>query len=214
MARENGFPIFMLGIVLLPTESTVLHVFEERYKELTNLCIEESRQFGVVYTDGQDGAPSEFGCATHIDRVIERFDDGRMNVVVTGIEPIRLVEMEGGLSYPSAAIERLTDSVGPESADGDQLDRTRAAYAALVEAISGEPPDADETDLLYAYEMAAQVNLDESDKLLLLESRDEDVRLASLEGVFTAGAKSVAETRELASRAKTNGHGRYPRSSE
>lgn len=214
MTREDGFPLFLLGMVLLPSESTVLHVFEERYKELANRCIEDGRQFGVVYTDEEDDEPSEFGCATHIDRVLERFDDGRMNVVVTGIEPIRLVEIEDRFEYPSAVVERLADSVPPGDADPDQLTRTRDAYATLVETVTDERPEHDELDLMYAYEMAGRVDLDTTDKQLLLETRDENTRLASLQELFTAGAKSVAETRELARRAKSNGRGRYPRSSD
>ncbi len=213
MTHEDGFPLFLLGMVLLPTESTVLHVFEERYKELANRCIEEGRQFGVVYKEEDEDEPSEFGCATHVDRVLERFDDGRMNVVVMGIEPIRLVEIEDRFEYPSAVVERLADSVPAADADPDQLARTRDAFSTLVETITDEPPDADELALMHAYEMAGRVDLDHNDKQLLLETRDENTRLAGLEELFTAGASTVAETRELARRAKSNGHGRYPRSS-
>ena len=212
MAHEDGFPLFLLGIVLLPTESTVLHVFEERYKQLVGHCIEGGHQFGVIYTDEDE--PAEFGCAAHIDRVLEQFEDDRMNVVVTGVEPVRVIATSESLSYPSATIERVSDTLPPESADPEQLERTRFAYSRLVEAITDELPDPNELDLLYAYEMAAQVDLDNTDKQLLLETRDENTRLASLEEIFANAAVTVAETRELARRAKTNGHGRYPRASE
>jgi ATP-dependent Lon protease len=212
MTREDGFPLFLLDMVLLPSEQTVLHVFEDRYKELADRCIEEGRQFGLVYTDEEE--PNEFACATHIDRVLERFDDGRMNVLVTGIEPIRIVEFEDRFNYPSAVVERLADTVGEDQADSDQLLRTRSAYSLLVEAVTDEPPDESELDLLGAYGMASKINLDETDKQLLLETRDENVRLSSLEEIFTTGAQTVAETRELARRAKGNGHGRYPRNIE
>ncbi len=212
MAHEVGFPLFLLEMVLLPSEQTVLHVFEDRYKELANRCIEEGRQFGVVFTE--DDEPNEFGCATHIDRVLERFDDGRMNIVVTGVEPIQVMELEDRFNYPSAVIERLDDSVHEEEADADQLARTRTAYSLLVEAITDEQPDTAELETLSAYAMASNVNLDDSDKQLLLETRDENTRLESLEEIFTTGAKTVSETRELARRAKRNGHGRYRRSSD
>lgn len=212
MAHEDGFPLFQLSMVLLPSESTVLHVFEEQYKALANHCIDTNSEFAVVLTDEDE--PSEFGCAARIDRVLERFDDGRMNIVVTGVEPVRLVELEQDRDYPSAVVERLADAVPPGGADPDLLARTRDAYATLVEAITDEAPDVDELESLHAYEMAAQVNLDSTDKQLLLETRDENTRLTSLEDIFTTGAKSVTETRELARRAKTNGHGRYPRATD
>ena len=43
--------IFPLGIVLLPTERVPLHIFEPRYRELIEECLEDDGEFGLVYAD-------------------------------------------------------------------------------------------------------------------------------------------------------------------
>ena len=45
--RLDSFPLFPLGLVLLPGEALPLHIFEERYKTMINHCLEEERDFGV-----------------------------------------------------------------------------------------------------------------------------------------------------------------------
>ena len=74
--------LFPLGIVLLPTEQVPLHIFEDRYKELIDECLAEEREFGLVYADDDGLRP--VGTLAAVTEVIERFDDGRLNVVVEG----------------------------------------------------------------------------------------------------------------------------------
>lgn len=207
MAPQAGFPLFLLDTVLLPGESTVLHVFEDRYKQLAARCLDDAHEFGFVYV--ADDVPSSVGCAARIDEVLERFDDGRLNILVVGVAPIRLLELEDRFSYPSAVVEPLADAVGPDGAEPALLANAREAFGTIVEAITDERPQPAEIAELGSYGMAGRLALDAADKQSLLESRDENARLTDLERILAAGAKSVAQARELARRAKTNGHGRY-----
>ena len=43
--------LFPLGLVLLPTEQVPLHIFEPRYRELIDECLEQGTPFGLVYAD-------------------------------------------------------------------------------------------------------------------------------------------------------------------
>ena len=45
----RDLPLFPLPLVLLPTEVVPLHIFEERYKEMVALCLDEQREFGIVW---------------------------------------------------------------------------------------------------------------------------------------------------------------------
>ena len=45
-------------------------------------CLDDEAPFGIVLRD-DDGARS-VGCAAEVTEVLERFDDGRLNIVVTG----------------------------------------------------------------------------------------------------------------------------------
>ncbi|HYA08342.1 MAG TPA: LON peptidase substrate-binding domain-containing protein, partial [Gaiellaceae bacterium] len=72
--------LFPLGIVLLPTERVPLHIFEPRYRELIHECLEHERAFGLLFED-EDGV-RELGTRAHVTEVLERFDDGRLNILV------------------------------------------------------------------------------------------------------------------------------------
>ena len=83
--------LFPLGIVLLPTEQIPLHIFEDRYQELIGECLDEEREFGLIFAD-EDGL-RELGTRAAVTEVLERFDDGRLNIVVEGRERFRLLEL-------------------------------------------------------------------------------------------------------------------------
>ena len=74
--------LFPLGIVLLPTERVPLHIFEPRYQELIGECLDADEEFGLVYAD-EDGV-REIGTRARVTEVLERFDDGRLTILVEG----------------------------------------------------------------------------------------------------------------------------------
>ena len=74
--------LFPLGLVLLPTEQVPLHIFEPRYRELIRESLEREFPFGIVYAD-EDGL-RQIGTLATVSEVVERFDDGRLNILVEG----------------------------------------------------------------------------------------------------------------------------------
>jgi len=92
------FPLFPLGIVLLPQEVVPLHIFEERYKLMIGDCLDDERDFGILWL--ADGGLREIGCSARIDRVVERFDDGRMVILIQGASPFRLRSASASISPP------------------------------------------------------------------------------------------------------------------
>src|ERR687897_313859 len=107
------FPLFPLGLVLLPGETVPLHIFEERYKLMIGECLDEEREFGIIWL--ADDGLRDVGCGARITQVLERFDDGRMNVLVEGTTPFRLERRIGDLDYPAGDVELLEDT--PDSDD-------------------------------------------------------------------------------------------------
>src|SRR3712207_8158556 len=96
------FPLFPLGIVVLPQELVPLHIFEERYKLMIGECLEQGSEFGIVWL--ADDGLKEIGCSARIAKVLERFDDGRMNVLVEGTSPFRLLRRIEDLPYPAGDV--------------------------------------------------------------------------------------------------------------
>ena len=74
--------LFPLGLVLLPTEQVPLHIFEPRYRELITECLDQDEPFGLVFAD--DDGLRRVGTLASVVEVTDRFDDGRLNVVVEG----------------------------------------------------------------------------------------------------------------------------------
>jgi len=195
------FPLFPLGLVALPHEYVPLHIFEERYKQMINECLESDGEFGIVWLS--DDGLRDIGCTARIERVIERFDDGRMNILVTGARPFRLLRRIEELAYPAGDVELLED-FEPEG-DPQLAEQARARYAELVEAATEEKPDLDEIADLDAYGMAATVEHPPEAKQALLELRAENDRLRMVDEMFRTAIKRVAYAEEAAERAQTNG---------
>src|SRR4029453_6404547 len=102
--RER-FPLFPLGLVLIQRELVPLHIFEERYKLMVGEGREEGPELGIVWLS--DDGLKDVGCSARIDRVLERFDDGRLNVLVEGAQPFRLTRRIEDLPHPGGNGEPL-----------------------------------------------------------------------------------------------------------
>src|SRR5947209_9866595 len=147
---ERDFPLFPLGIVALPGELVPLHIFEERYKTMINVCLREEREFGILWLS-EEGL-HDVGCACAIDSPIELMDDARMNLVARGTRPIRIVERQPELPYPAGVVEFLGDRA--ETVDEDLAQQAHSAFADLVRRATDRDPEDDELRSLSAYEMA------------------------------------------------------------
>src|SRR3954468_15017210 len=151
---ERDFPLFPLGLVALPTEYVQLHIFEERYKTMIGDCLDHDQEFGIVWL--AEDELKGIGCAVTVTRVLERFDDGRLNILCQGTRPFRLVERQEGLPYPAGTVEFLDDS--DEARHAPTAEPAHASYASLVEQATDKRPDPDELDAMDAYAMAATVD--------------------------------------------------------
>jgi Lon protease-like protein len=193
--------LFPLGIVLLPTERVPLHIFEPRYRELIGECLEDDGEFGLLYAD-EDGV-REVGTLARVSDVLERFDDGRLNVIVEGGERFRVEKLTRDRSFMTAVVERLEDD--SSSVEAETAARAVGAFRALA-ALAGadtEPPDQSSPQL--SYELAAQVELAAEAKQDLLESRSEQERLELVAELLDVARQTLIATRELGERAKRNG---------
>jgi len=197
----RDFPLFPLGIVALPSELVPLHVFEERYKAMMDACLREDGEFGIVWL--ADDGLHEVGCACEIAEVVERLEDGRMNIVARGTRPFRIVAREERLPYPAGTVELLADR--EEAADAEALALARRCYAELVEQATDRRPDADELAAMGAYEMAATIDFGLEVKQGLLGLRSENARLRLLTRLLRAALKRLELVERARVRARSNG---------
>ena len=143
-----------------------LHIFEERYKRMIGHCLEAGEPFGIVFRDDDGGARLD---RLHgpVTEVLERFDDGRLNVVVTG----------GARSGCSTASRPPRTRRRGRAGRRGEAERRRGrrdaaggprAFADLAERAAGERPTDERAGGGDAYEIAARVELPAGDQAGLL----------------------------------------------
>jgi Lon protease-like protein len=201
----HDFPLFPLDLVVLPTEFVPLHIFEERYKTMIGECLAHEQEFGIVWLS--DDGLREVGCACRIERVLERMEDGRMNILTRGTQPFRVLERQSNLAYPAGVVEFLSDREEP--ADAELTARARQAYADLVRRATDRDPDTEELDGMGAYEMAATVDFGLDAKQGLLDLRSENGRLRLVTRLFRAAIKRLDFVDRAQARARSNGKVRF-----
>jgi Lon protease-like protein len=197
-----SFPLFPLGMVLLPGEMVQLHIFEERYKLMIGECLDTGGDFGIVWLS--DERLHDVGCTAHVSDVVERFDDGRMNILVAGGHPFRLRRRIDDLPYPAGDVE-LLDVLG-EPGDPAVAAEARERYADLVERATDERPAAESLHELDAFKMAGTIEFEPEEKQRLLELASEDERLEMVAELFRTTLKRLDESERSAEVAKSNGH--------
>jgi Lon protease-like protein len=202
---ESDFPLFPLQVVALPTEYVPLHIFEERFKTMIGEILDSDGEFGIVWLS--DDELKAIGCACEVARVLERFDDGRLNILCQGTRPFRLVERQENLPYPAGTVEFLDDK--EETVDASVAGRAHSSYAALVEQATDKKPDTAELDSMDAYAMAATVDFGLDAKQGLLELRSENARLRLVDRLFRAAAKRLEFMERAQERARSNGKVRF-----
>jgi Lon protease-like protein len=203
--RQSQFPLFPLSLVALPGEEIRLHIFEQRYRAMVSECLEHEREFGIIWL--ADDELKDVGCACEIARVLERMDDGRMNILARATRPFRLLEREDGLAYPAGTIDLILDD--DETADADAADAARESYAALVSAATDDEPDQTKLATMSAYDMAATVDFGLEAKQRLLELRSENARMRLLARLLRAALRRLDFVDRAQARARSNGKVRF-----
>jgi Lon protease-like protein len=201
----DRFPLFPLGIVLLPSEVVPLHIFEERYKTMIAECRGDDREFGIVWLS--DDGLRTVGCTARVTQVLAEFDDGRTNILVTGGKPFRLLRRIDDMAYPAGEIELLEETQGAPEDDAEAAlaAEARERYADLVEQVTDERPSADDLEDLDAFGMAATIEFDAGSKQELLELLSERERLAYVRDLFVKTMKRLAQSEEAGELARSNG---------
>jgi Lon protease-like protein len=193
--------LFPLGMVLLPTERVPLHIFEPRYRELIAECLDDGREFGLLLSD--ERGLRNVGTRAAVTDVLERFDDGRLNVLVEGRERFRLLALTSGRTFQTAEIEPLEDE--PGETPGDEKDRALAQLQRVAELAGAEVGDVDPSETT-AFGLAARVEFEPELKQRLLELRSEPARLKTLTDLLERAAHALEAQNETNRIAQTNGH--------
>ena len=122
-------PLFPLSLVLLPGMPLPLHIFEERYKEMMADVIPKETEFGIVLA--KDEGIVSIGCTAVVQKVVQRYSDGRLDLLATGLRRFEIESLDEDKSYLRANVSFFDDEEeqGPSR---ELLLKARAAYGKLL----------------------------------------------------------------------------------
>lgn len=200
---EDLLPLFPLKLVALPKSRIPLHIFEDRYKEMIGEALESKSEFGIVLASEQGIV--NIGCAVFVEKVLKRYDDGRMDILCQGSRRFEIVLINEERDFLQASVQFFDDEEGAvEGALREQAITAWKAAAALLPEDPLAAPDLEEAQLSF---QLAQGVPDLNARQVLLQIRSEEERLRQLVGYFSEYESRQARVTHVRRVAPTNGHG-------
>ncbi len=170
-------PLFPLSLVLLPAMPLPLHIFEERYKEMMGDVIPAQAEFGIVLA--KEGGIVNIGCTALVDRVLQRYSDGRLDLLAVGQRRFRITSLDEEKAYLRAEVEFFNDEDVRE-VPVDLKDKAAAAYRTLLKLEDPEESGEPKFDSARMSFQLAQLILDLDKRQTVLSLRSEVERLEYL----------------------------------
>ncbi|GAB4001398.1 LON peptidase substrate-binding domain-containing protein [Spirosoma daeguense] len=129
---EKKLSLFPLNLIVYPGEDLNLHIFEPRYRQLINECLEDEKSFGIP-TFINNKLPG-YGTEMHVTALHKRYEDGKMDIKTKGLRIFRLINFENPLSgklYASGEVELIDSGNSFSSHSKALLERLKRLYGLL-----------------------------------------------------------------------------------
>ena len=201
----SDIPLFPLNVVLMPGAPLPLHIFEDRYKQMVDECLQHESEFGMVFAD--ESGTRKVGCTAKIVELVERYDDGRMLILVEGSRRFRLNNVLTGKPYYVGEIEFFEEE--PEEQDVQALAEECIALLERVVEAATEGSVGIEIDPPYknlSFAIAGRVEFEAETRQQILELTSERERLEKVRELLTSAAERLERERRAREKAQTNGH--------
>jgi len=202
----EDIPLFPLNVVLMPGAPLPLHIFEERYKQMIGECLEEDKEFGMVLSD--ESGTREVGCTARIVEVLERFEDGRMNILVEGSRRFRLNNILTGKPYYVGEVEYIEEEPERDEEIESLARECVSLLERVVKAATGgsvgieiEPPYQN-----LSFAIAGRIDFESEVRQQILELPTEKERLERLKVLLERAAERLERERENQRKAERNGY--------
>ena len=205
-------PLFPLQLVVFPGSAVPLHIFEERYKEMVGEAEARGTEFGIVLA--KDEGIVNVGCTVSVEAVLQRYPDGRFDVMTRGQRRFTITALDQEKSYLQGEVEYFEDddwTPVPEELRGRALKAFEQMKEATASAGQSEQETPNPEHPLLSFQLAQAVE-DLGFKAALQRIRSESERLRR----FVEFMESYIPTRQYAAKMKRaapmNGSGHKPAS--
>ena len=169
-------PLFPLELVAFPGAPIPLHIFEPRYREMVGEAEAAGSEFGIVLA--RDGGIVRTGCTVIVESVLQRYSDGRFDVLTRGRRRFEIRAVDEEKEYLRAEVDYFSDSPA-EPAPAQLRTEALAVWQRLQHetgnSFSGETPDPDDASLSFRLAPALS-DLDIQNTLLMSRSETERLR--------------------------------------
>lgn len=171
-SNQLTLPAFPLKTLLLPGEATKLHIFEDKYKELIQDCLDNHASFAIPFF--QNGKMSSFGCEVKIKNVLKEYADGKKDVLIECVRIFKIIEYTELLSpklYGAVLIEFEKQNTQITNAN------LQDAIIHYFSAVQNKMIDYDALSKLSVYNIAASLQLSVQEKFELISSTNKQAVL-------------------------------------
>jgi len=166
--QKTQLALFPLQLFLLPGETTRLHIFEERYRQLLADCENVKLSFGIPYT--RNGYMSGFGSIVELKQVLKRYANGSADIEIEalGIFKVdRFFLRMGEKLYPGGDVILLDETEFPQASN-----EVFAAFDSYLQELNGTiDKDLFSADLTLL-DVARILELEDEKKLKLVKKDD------------------------------------------
>ena len=173
--RQLTIPMFPLNMVLFPGETTKLYIFEERYKQLVEDCLDNDASFGIPYIE--KGQIRKYGSEVKINRILKTYENGGMDILIQATNLFQLMEFSEVLKpklYGAGVIEYINTN---EKLTSLALQDNTVNYFGTVQ---NKLIDYDMAVNLTIYSVASALQLTHPEKYHLVASANKQAHLTNL----------------------------------
>lgn len=196
-------PLFPLEVVLFPEAALPLHIFEDRYREMVNECLAEKVAFGVVCAQREGLAV--VGCMAEIVRVLEKYPDGRLDILCQGSKRFEIENLDNSRSFLQAEVDVFEDEGMPASRA--MREDCVALHFEVLELMGGEKSQrAFNLDEPVAFRLAWTSPTDLPFRIELLAMRSDAERTEKLTNFYRSMLPKLRRGVQASAVAGRNGH--------
>lgn len=195
--------LFPLDLVLLPGVPLPLHIFEPRYKEMINECLDQNRHFGIVRS--KDESLATIGCTAEIINVLKKYPDGRMNILAEGKRRFEVFEINQERPFLRAEVFYLEDDDQPAAPAA--LETALQLHGEIMQVAGAQPETIHKEDVSQlAYRLAGSLPFDPDFQQALLEMNSESERVQAIIAFFEKLLPVLQRNARAKRKAGGNGH--------
>jgi len=201
-------PLFPLRLVAFPGNAIPLHIFEDRYKEMVGEAETAGTEFGIVLAR-EEGIVNA-GCTVVVEKVLQRYPDGRFDVIVRGRRRFSLLSIDNGRAYLRGEVEYFDDDDW-EPVTADLRERAICSWRDVRTANSSDDGEPDPEHPFLSFQLARMVG-DLDFQSMILRARSEAERLRNFVQFAQEYVPRLRYAEKMKRLAPTNGSGHTPAS--